>query len=161
MSVDVTRRFKTVLSTLFSKAGMVVHSVDSEQNCSLWFGSSSRRPCNSLGWYGFRCSWCIRRCNDVLGIPTRDSCYMNFFGLFTNVRATFIPFSCVNVVHGRPDSGALTTELVVSNLSLMRKDLMAQANKIHFPISYAWSLHFLLKDLPMMLLSQISSHDLR
>ncbi|GFY69844.1 hypothetical protein TNIN_484371 [Trichonephila inaurata madagascariensis] len=91
------------------------------QSCSLQSGLSSRCTCNYMGRYGLRCSWCIRRCNDAVGISnSRDVSREDIFGPLTNVRATFISFSCVNVVRGRPDFGALTTELVVSNLSLMR-----------------------------------------
>ena len=47
-------------------------------------------------------------------------CIVYSFGLLTNVVATLISFSSVIDVLGRPDVGALATEPVASNLSLMR-----------------------------------------
>jgi len=45
---------------------------------------------------------------------------VDFFGLLTNVIMTLISFSSVIDFLGRPDFGALATEPVASNLSLMR-----------------------------------------
>jgi hypothetical protein len=46
---------------------------------------------------------------------------VDFFGLLTNVIATVISFSSVLYVLERPYFGALATETVASNLSLMRQ----------------------------------------